>query len=60
MSQVRLLQRIQEVSKSLKAAHEYGDTHLIEQYEDELLELQEQLEEEEDFDYESKHNKNWS
>lgn len=53
------MQRIKEVSKALQAAKDEDDVEAIEELEDELYELEEELEEEQNSDYDDKHNHGW-
>lgn len=59
MSTIKLMQRIKEVSKALQAARDEDDVEAIEELEDELYELEEELEEEQNSDYDDKHNHGW-
>ncbi len=60
MSNIKLIQRIQEASKALQQAYDVGDEQLAEELEDELFELEEILEEEEEIQYENRHQHGWN
>jgi hypothetical protein len=60
MSNIKLIQRIQEASKALQQAYDAGDEELAEELEDELFELEEILEEEEEIQYENRHQHGWN
>lgn len=59
MSAIKLIQRIQAVAKELQGAREAEDLELIETLEDELFNLEEQLEEEQQSEYDEKHQHGW-
>lgn len=59
MSNIKLIQRIRETAMALQNARDVGDTEEVERLEDELYELEEQLEEDEDNEYQDKHQHGW-
>lgn len=59
MSINKLIQRIRQTSKELQQARDVNDTDEIERLEDELYELEEQLEEEQQNEYDDNHQHGW-
>lgn len=60
MNSLKLIQRIQDASKALQRAYDNDDVELAEELEDELFELEEMLEEEEEIEYENRHQHGWN
>lgn len=59
MSAIKLIQRIRAVAKALQGARDAEDLERIEALEDELFNLEEQLEDEQQSDYDDKHQHGW-
>lgn len=59
MSSIKLVQRIRETAKALQSARDSGDEEAIEVLEDKLYELEEELEEQQQCDYNDKHQHSW-
>lgn len=59
MSDIKLIQRIQETAKALAKARVENNEELIEQLDDELYELEDQLEKLEDEEYDERHGHEW-
>lgn len=56
---INLIQRIRSAAVALQQAKDAGDIELAETLEDELFELEEQLEEEQEAEYDDKHQHGW-
>ena len=59
MSNIKLIQRIRETAKALQNARDAGDQDAIEELEDELYTLEEELEDEQQNEYDDKHQNGW-
>lgn len=59
MSIIKLIQRIKETSQALQHASDIHNEELVETLEDELYELEEELEEEQKFEYDDNHTHGW-
>ena len=60
MSDIKLIQRIRDAAVALQQARERGDDEeVIEKLEDELLNLEEMLEEQQKYEYDSRHQHEW-
>jgi hypothetical protein len=59
MSSIKLIQRIRELSKQLQQAYNDENYDLADDLEDELTELEEILEEEEEIEYNDRHQHSW-
>lgn len=59
MSVTRLIQRIRETTKELQRARDLNDQELVERLEDELYDLEDELEEAQQNEYDDHHNKEW-
>ncbi len=59
MSNIKLIQRIRETAKALQNARDAGDQDAIEELEDELYALEEELEDEQQSEYDDKHQHGW-
>ena len=60
MSSIKLIQRIRELSKQLQQAYNDENYDLADDLEDELTELEEILEEEEEIEYNDRHQHGWN
>ena len=60
MSSIKLIQRIRELSKQLQQAYDDENYDLADELEDELAELEEALEEEEEIEYNDRHQHDWN
>lgn len=56
---INLIQRIRDASFALQQAKDAGNIELAEQLEDELFELEEELEDEQNAEYEDRHSHGW-
>lgn len=59
MSQIKLIQKIRELTAAMQAARNADDYITADNLEDEIDELQEQLEAEEDDNYDERHSRSW-
>lgn len=59
MSNIKLIQQIRDKAAALQQAHKDGDQELIETLEDELFDLEEELEDETNQEYDDHHNQRW-
>lgn len=59
MSNIKLIQRIRETAKALQNARDAGDQDAVDALEDELYELEEELEDGQQDDYNDKHQHGW-
>lgn len=59
MSAIRLIQQIRDKSKALEQARNAEDWDTVDELEDELEELNAQLEDEQNSEYDDRHNKSW-
>lgn len=59
MSNIKLIQRIRETAKALQNARDAGDQDAVEALEDELYALEEELEDEQQNEYDDKHQHGW-
>ena len=59
MSAIRLIQQIRDKSKALEQARNAEDWDIVDELEDELEELNAQLEDEQNSEYDDRHNKSW-
>lgn len=59
MSQIKLIQQIRELTAAMQAAKNAKDYETAEDLEYQIDELQEQLEDEEEHNYDERHGKSW-
>ena len=59
MSNIKLIQQIRDKALALQQAHKDDDQELIEILEDQLFDLEEQLEDETNLEYDDLHNQKW-
>lgn len=59
MSNIKLIQRIRETAKALQHARDADDKDAVEALEDELYALEEELEDEQQDEYDDKHQHGW-
>lgn len=59
MSAIRLIQQIRDKSKALEQARNAEDWDVVDELEDELEELNSQLDDEQNTEYDDRHNRSW-